>query len=295
MWLNGVLNVQKCWVQIDGAYIMAIQHYEGQYYDGQYKGLLVKFDYDDTEFVFGEDTGVLFYIGDEKDGSKIHIPEGTVDCSRMFWGRGSLLKTAPVIPESVKICDRMFSGCTFLKQPPVLPNGIEHCFNMFRGCKSLERAPIIPDTVTDCREMFDGCSEEIQKAGEWNIEHRGFSYYDDRNTYDDHIRKRKEKLGEYFSGIDFDDSLRATLYLLINKYEESDKNIVYKSVIDTFMKDCTVSVNKLQQNIKMADKMYMLRKNRKEAAGICKMPEEDDMREDVSIEDNDEEQRMLEE
>ena len=165
-----------------------IQHYSGE---------LGEFDYDIREFKLD---GFLYYIGTETDGSKIKIPTGIKICRGMFFGYKSLtkapeipnsvkdcghmfdycksLKTPPVIPDSVKGCDSMFAGCTSLTKAPVIPNGVEDCCGMFFNCESLTKVPVIPDSVKDCLRMFYGCSEEVREAGQWNIEHRGQSYYD---------------------------------------------------------------------------------------------------------------------
>jgi hypothetical protein len=49
---------------------------------------------------------------------------------------------------------------------------------MFAYCESLIAPPVIPNSVKYCKDMFLGCSDEVQKAGKWNMEHRGQSYYD---------------------------------------------------------------------------------------------------------------------
>lgn len=194
-----------------------------------YNGVLGEFDYNDAEFkvvTIGEsenkDNTELRYIGTETDGSKIHIPDGLNSCAGMFWNRTSI-KTAPEIPNSVRSCLCMFSGCKVLETAPVIPDGVETCYRMFSACeslttvpiipksvkncegmfircKSLETAPVIPKSVTCCYKMFDGCSNEIQKAGLWNVEHRGYSY-------DDYMTKKVNTKFVNNRGSEFDDTV----------------------------------------------------------------------------------------
>lgn len=167
-------------------------------YIKHYSGGFGEFDYDTREFEFND--GFLCYIGTETDGSKIKIPTGIKICRGMFFGYKSLTKAPeipnsvidcghmfedcesliipPVIPDNVKGCDFMFAGCTSLTKVSVIPNGVENCDGMFFDCESLTKVPVIPDSVKDCKRMFYGCSKEVREAGQWNIEHRGQSYYD---------------------------------------------------------------------------------------------------------------------
>ena len=71
----------------------------------KYNGILGSFEYEDTEFkIIEKDEEIcLHYIGKEPDGDKIKIPEGIVDCNHMFFDC-SILKKAPIIPESVISC-----------------------------------------------------------------------------------------------------------------------------------------------------------------------------------------------
>ena len=126
---------------------MSMVHYEGK---------LGIFDYDDTEFEVThtertfDDT--IRYIGDSAEPK---IPEGIKRCNRMFSGCTSLIN-APVIPVGVKECIYMFSGCTSLVNAPKL-KAIRNCNHMFSGCVSLRIAPEIPPNSNDCRGMFEGC------------------------------------------------------------------------------------------------------------------------------------------
>ena len=150
---------------------MAMKHYEGK---------LGVFDYDDDEFELGrirqDAAGVhanipevvsfgkeefLLYKGKETDGSKVHIPEGIIDCNHMFlYGH---LETAPDIPNGVKYCDFMFEDCKSLKTAPDIPGSVNNCTCMFEGCTSLEVAPELSDNIEDCRGMFARC-ESLKTA-----------------------------------------------------------------------------------------------------------------------------------
>ena len=109
------------------------------------------------------------------------IPKSVVNCISMFCDCKSLEK-ASVIPESVENCGYMFYGCELLKDAPIIPESVVNCNCMFGDCKSIEKAPIIPENVVDCHDMFYKCSDEVYKAGEWNMEHRGQSYYDHQGS-----------------------------------------------------------------------------------------------------------------
>ena len=124
---------------------MSIVHYEGK---------LGVFDYDNSEWEMCETDGeFLKYIGDKVDGKDIKIPEGVINCSRMFYDCESLVN-APEIPEGVKNCSEMFACCESLVNAPEIPKGVTDCSRMFAYCESLVNAPEIPEGVKDCSEMF---------------------------------------------------------------------------------------------------------------------------------------------
>ena len=99
----------------------------------KYDGVIGKFEYDPKECRLAgtEMLANLFYVGKETDGSKIKIPEGIIDCSRMF--EFSSITTPPVIPEGVKICDRMFDGSQ-IQEPPVFPDSVESKVDATKNC-----------------------------------------------------------------------------------------------------------------------------------------------------------------
>ena len=103
---------------------MSMVHYEGK---------LGIFDYDDTEF-------------------EVTHTERTFDDTIRYIGDSA----EPKIPEGIKRCNRMFSGCTSLVNAPKL-KAIRNCNHMFSGCVSLRIAPEIPPNSNDCRGMFEGC------------------------------------------------------------------------------------------------------------------------------------------
>ncbi len=56
---------------------------------------------------------------------------------------------------------------------------------MFAKCTQLKKAPIFygdscDDCVTGFETTFIDCNEKVQKAGVWNLQHPGKSYYKDR-------------------------------------------------------------------------------------------------------------------
>ncbi len=147
---------------------MAKQHYEGK---------LGTFDYNDEEFelideqsfesdgIYGDDnTGPIFlhYIGTEKDGSKIHVPEGLKNADFLFAACDTLV-TAPELPEGIESCVQTFESCGSLKKPSAIPKGVKNCGGMFWNCESLEEASVIPEGVEQCDLMFRGC-EALETA-----------------------------------------------------------------------------------------------------------------------------------
>ena len=92
-------------------------------------------------------------------------------------------------------------------------------------------------------------------------------------SYYDYMRIRKEvKIQEYFPNKTFDEEMLGNVYILIHKYEESDKNPVYKKVID-LVRDYDVDLERFQRNMNAADKTYeAMKKN----GDVCKMPEENE-------------------
>lgn len=102
-----------------------------------YDGAIGKFEYDPKEFKLagGKHYAMLLYVGKETDGSKIKIPEGIKDCSRMF--EYTDITVPPVIPDGVEVVDRMFEG-TFIKTRPVFPESVKSSDDVFKGCTYLE-------------------------------------------------------------------------------------------------------------------------------------------------------------
>ena len=148
---------------------------------------LGKFDYNADEFEITTDyrgEPYLKYIGSETDGSKIKIPDGIVDCSRMFEGCSNL-KSAPEIPKGVENCSYMFRKCYYLEQAPVIPEGVKDCSFMFEDC-SLKEPPIVPHSVESTYNMFEGNPRSVKLQGKWNIEHRD-QMYTDENSYNGRI------------------------------------------------------------------------------------------------------------
>lgn len=91
-----------------------------------YEGILGTFDYNTNEWAIAEkkvkgDDGrttevpVLRYIGDEKNGDKIEIPDGVKSLDYSFEGN-TKLETVPRIPDSVTSAHAAFMGCDHLKR-----------------------------------------------------------------------------------------------------------------------------------------------------------------------------------
>lgn len=106
--------------------------------------------------MYDEKGEYIKYVGAERNGSKINIPQNVTSCRRMF--EGSSIKTPPVIPDGVRDCSYMFKDCEYLKHAPDIPDGVKTCASMFSGCESLEYAPEeIPSSVEDTRDMLRDC------------------------------------------------------------------------------------------------------------------------------------------
>lgn len=127
----------------------------------RYKGPLGEFTYNSADFElayrytpFGG-LEVLKYRGSEIEGEKIKIPDGIVDCSYMF--EKLSIRTAPVIPVSVRTVNYMFKDCVSLIRGTLLPYGTRSASFMYQGCRSLESCSALPDTLENAQYMFDGC------------------------------------------------------------------------------------------------------------------------------------------
>ena len=122
----------------------------------KYDGAIGSFTYDPGMFklIGGKQLARLVYTGKETDGSKITIPEGVKDCSRMF--QNTKIVTPPVIPEGVMNCESMFEHCLNLEKPPVIPEGVVNCDRMFAGSMIQEKA-VFPDSVQTARNAFKSC------------------------------------------------------------------------------------------------------------------------------------------
>lgn len=138
----------------------------------------------------------LVYIGKEKDGNKIYIPNGIKDCSAMFKDNKSIL-SAPKLPESVECCDNMFdgcdnlvdasnidfhdkvksashmfSGCSNMVVGPKSVVGVEKADSMFSWCEKLQNAPLISDSLTKDNGMFERCSIHTYCQGQSKLQHK---------------------------------------------------------------------------------------------------------------------------
>ena len=67
------------------------------------------------------------------------------------------IKYPPVIPSKVKEMDRTFEG-SLLVTAPVIPNGVTNLRETFNGCTNLKNAPVIPSSVMNMEGTFRYCS-----------------------------------------------------------------------------------------------------------------------------------------
>ena len=125
------------------------------------------FDYDDTQFQMrtlrtaNGDKQCLKYIGAERDGNNITIPDGIEDIKFMF--DGSNIVIPPKIPSSVKSMNFAFRSCRDLKDIPEIPYGVYQARGTFMGCKALTTTEHkLPKSIKYASEMFAKSSiEEI--------------------------------------------------------------------------------------------------------------------------------------
>lgn len=122
----------------------------------RYEGPLGSFTYSVKDFAVGyKDLGadaakasvpVLYYIGNETDGSKIEIPKGLENMNYMFEGYKGL-RSLPSIPDGVKSMHASFKDCTGvvgfseagLKDGASrIPDSVEVIDHAFVGCSKLE-------------------------------------------------------------------------------------------------------------------------------------------------------------
>lgn len=128
----------------------------------RYKGPLGTFSFDPEQFVVvkrrdgaGREVETLRYIGFERDGRLIQIPDGIVDMSYMFEHKS--LMYPPAIPKSVKRAMCAFAGCISLAVAPVLPDGMENISMMLMGCRALTIGMHLPGSVTDAAFLYENC------------------------------------------------------------------------------------------------------------------------------------------
>ena len=100
---------------------MAMQNYDGP---------AGKFVYDTTQFMIEGDTGLLKYIGQERYGEQIHIPDGIRIIDGMF--KGSNVVTPPLIPDSVLSMQEAFEGSTLIVFPDI-PTSVVNMHHAFSG------------------------------------------------------------------------------------------------------------------------------------------------------------------
>lgn len=174
------------------------------------------------------------------------IPEGVKSCVEMFSGCRSL-KDAPEIPKGVENCCGMFGGCKSLHIPPEIPSSVEDCTCMFLDCESLERVPIVPITVKKDSGMFEDTSSDIREAGEWNLNHKGLSYYD--------CLSGKAFASEHCPDMPpLDDDKAALLAQALNKGDS--KNSLYSQLVDVILYQRDTSYNELLADYNVVNKYY---------------------------------------
>lgn len=122
-----------------------------------YDGSLGKFQYDESIWSVSESddkSDVLKYIGSEKDGSKISIPDGITDLSSAFENTG--ITSQPAIPDGVVKMDYTFYNCKDMTETSALPEGLESMNSCYAECKKIESTPYMPDSVKSAEFAFDG-------------------------------------------------------------------------------------------------------------------------------------------
>lgn len=123
----------------------------------------ISFAYDDAEYQSMGD-GRLKYIGSQTDGSMIRVPEGLVDGTELF--EESKLTSGAVLPESLRIMNRMYRGCTELKDPGVIPEGVT-CMDEAYAYTGIRETPYMPDSVTNANFAFDHCMD-LERCGNFS-------------------------------------------------------------------------------------------------------------------------------
>lgn len=68
------------------------------------------------------------------------------------------LKSAPIIPPTVRSLTNAFTSCSSLEIAPEIPEKITSLYNTFSYCTSLTTAPIIHSKITDISRTFYGCT-----------------------------------------------------------------------------------------------------------------------------------------
>ena len=78
-----------------------------------------------------------------------------------FYRYDTTLTEYPKIPQSVKIMNNTFSGCSNLEEPITLHEGITNLNYCFSYCSKLTDIPVIPQSVTSLEGAFMGCTNLV--------------------------------------------------------------------------------------------------------------------------------------
>ena len=70
----------------------------------------------------------------------------------------TLLKIAPVIPNTITNMRGIFKGCTSLEIASAIPGNVTNLLAAFENCSILLEAPVLPDNAEDISWAFHGCT-----------------------------------------------------------------------------------------------------------------------------------------
>ena len=121
----------------------------------KYTGPIGHFQYDDAMYKINEE-GYLKYVGYEIDGHKINVPDGLVDGTGLFENVG--LTSGANLPDSLKIMDRMYFGCSDMIEPGRVPEGVES-INSGYAYTAIQETPALPDSIKKANFAFDHCTD----------------------------------------------------------------------------------------------------------------------------------------
>ena len=122
----------------------------------EYSGPAGQFIYDSDFFTVSTTTGLLSYIGSERQGENIDLQK----LIAVNYTRGN----GEIVHGHLLSCEGMFKN-TMIQTPPRIPEGVVNVENMFYGCRQLTKMPVFPSSVVYRNNVLGGISMDEAHLG----------------------------------------------------------------------------------------------------------------------------------